>query len=65
MTGTIGCTAQGFGEEEVLHVDYDKGCFLGVDGNGCCGCLEAEAGNYSRRIWARWMGEVETVTGAV
>ncbi len=65
MAGTVGCAAQGFREEEVLHVDYDEGCFLGIDGYGGCGCLEADARGDWGGLWVGRVGQVETVAGAV
>ena len=42
-------------EEEVLHVDYDKGGFCGGDGGGCCCDFESEARVGGAESWA-WEG---------
>lgn len=61
MAGPVWDAAEGGGEEEVLHVDDDKGCFGGVDGDGGCGCAEAEAGGYGGGGWGWRVREVEAL----
>lgn len=40
---SVGVTQDG-GEEKVLHVDDDKGCFCGVDGDWGRGGFERQTG---------------------
>lgn len=47
-----GFAAEGGGEEEVLHVDYDEGGFGGGDGDGVVGGgLDGYFGSRGRLRW--------------
>jgi len=65
VPGALGITAEGWREEEVLHVDDDEGCFGGVEGYGVGGCGEGEARVDWRGGWGWRVGEVEAGGGVV
>lgn len=56
---------EGFGEEEVLHVDDDEGGFRGGDGDGDSGGLDGGFGGGDGGGWGIGVREVEAVGGVV
>ena len=67
-TGGVACTAgspEGFGEEEVLHIDDDEGGFGGGDGDGDGGGLYGGFWGGDGGGWGVGVGEVEAVGGVV
>ena len=56
---------EGFGEEEILHVDDDEGGFGGGDGDGDGAGLDGGFGGGGGGCWGVGVREVETVGGVV
>lgn len=65
MPGALGITAEGWREEEVLHVDDDKGCFGWVESYRVSCCGEGKARVDWRGGWGWRVAEVEAGGGVV